>query len=154
LIGNVRFWDVTTSDYTKTINNNGIQFPLEQNVEVISVMAGIRANIAYRSIESYTNSIINTFDPTKESDRSRAADIFCPNSGCHISLRIVQGGNTSIYMLALTMDGSTDPLDAKSLKTKALNLRASNGPVTKVEILLIPDSEINDIPSTPTVLHS
>ena len=39
-----------------------------------------------------------------------------------------------------------------SLKTAAINLRASDGTVTQVELLLTPDAEKDGLPSDPEVL--
>ncbi|MFD2564757.1 M66 family metalloprotease [Aquimarina rubra] len=158
-LGEYASWDTTTDDYSNIQNNNGVQFPLERDVEVISVMAGVssvtpQANIAYKPIGPYTSSLIEVFDPNIEADRIRAADTFCPNNGCDVSVRVTQGGETKVYMLAMDLDDSIDPLDAKSFQTRAVNLRASDGAVTKVEVLLTPDAEINGLPDSPLILNS
>lgn len=152
-------WDATTNGYTKTNDNNGVQFAVEKDIQVISVMAGVsavtpQATILYPPIGPYQSGIIDLFDPTNETDRTKAASIYCPNGGCDVSLRIVQNGQTKILMLPIAMDAQADPLKNDSFKTRAVNLRASDGAVTNVELLLTPDSEMNGIPDNPEVLYT
>ncbi len=152
-------WDSGTNEYTKTMDNNGVQFAIENDIEVISVMAGAsavtpQATIVYPPVGPYTSGIITLFDPTLEADRANAAAMYCPNGGCDVSLRIVQGGETRIVMLPIEMDTTADALDAGSFKTRAVNLRASDGNVTKVELLRTPDAEQNGMPNSPDVLYS
>lgn len=157
--GTYTSWDPIANAYTKTIDNNGVQFAVENDTEVISIMAGVsavtpQATILYPPIGPYQSGIIDLFDPANESDRSKAASIYCPNGGCDVSLRIVQGGQTRTVMLAIAMDSEADPLKSDSFKTRAVNLIASDGNVTMVELLRTPDAEINGIPSNPEVLYS
>lgn len=152
-------WDSNTSAYTKTMDNNGVQFAVENDVQVISIMAGVsavtpQATILYPPIGPYQSGIIDLFDPTNESDRSKAASIYCPNGGCDVSLRIVQNGQTRTVMLPIAMDSEADPLKSDSFKTRAVNLLASDGDVTMVELLGTPDAEINGMPTNPEVLYS
>ncbi len=156
--GNYSSWDLTSNEYTKTMNNNGVQFAVENDITVISVMAGVsavtpQATIVYPPIGPYQSGIIDLFDPTNASDRSKAASIYCPNGGCDVSLRIVQGGNTRVVLLPIAMDPTADPLKSNSFNTRAVNLRASDGNVTKVELLRTPDAETNGIPNSPEVLY-
>jgi len=152
-------WDATTKTYTNNMDNNGVQFPLEKDTQVISIMAGVsavtpQATILYPPIGPYQSGIIDLFDPAIEADRSKAASIYCPNGGCDVSLKIVQNGQTRIVMLPIAMDAGADPLKSNSFKTRAVNLRATDGEVTMVELLGTPDAEINGIPSSPEVLYS
>ncbi|MDH7447083.1 M66 family metalloprotease [Aquimarina sp. 2201CG14-23] len=157
--GNYASWDDTSLDYSNTITNDGVSYAIERNIEVISVMAGVssvtpQANIIYNPIGPYTSGIIDLFDPTIEDDRLRADAIYCPQGGCDVSLRIVQGGVTKVYMLPIDLDNTLDPLDSKSFKTRAVNLRASNGTVSMIELLSTPDAEKNGLPTNPTLLDS
>lgn len=152
-------WDAMTNSYSKTMTNNGVEFAVENDIEVISVMAGVsavtpQATILYPPVGPYKSGIIELFDPTNETDRANAASKYCPNGGCDVSLRIVQGGETKLLMLPIDMDTTLEPLDSKSLKTRAVNLRASDGAVTMIELLLTPDVEINGMSENAEVLRS
>lgn len=152
-------WDATTNSYSNTIANNGVKFAVEKDVEVISVMAGVsavtpQATILYPPVGPYTSGLINIFDPTNETDRTTAASIYCPNGGCDVSVRIVQGGVTKLFMLPIAMDTTQDPLDPDSFLTRAVNLRASDGAVTSIDLLNTPDAEINGMSNNPQVLYS
>jgi hypothetical protein len=145
-------WDDQTGAYTKTVTNNGVEYPIERGVDVISVMAATsavspQATLVYPPIGTYSSGIIKTFDPSIEEDRNNAKKIFCEDGGCDLSIRVTQGGKVSVYMLG----ASLDPEDA-SLKTQAVNLKASNGEVTKIEFLSTPDAEVNGLPENPVVI--
>ena len=87
--------------------------------------------------------------------RKDTADVvFCPSGGCDVSVRIIQGGVTKTYMLALSLNTSADPLSAGSLQTRALNLPARDGEVTSVELLLTPNAEKNGLPVELEILSS
>ena len=157
--GRYASWDPMTNAYSNTMDSNGVQFAVESDTEVISVMAGVssvtpQATILYPPIGPYKSGIIDLFDPTNEADRANAAAIYCPNGGCDVSLRIVQGGETRLVMLPIDVDATMDALDAKSFKTRAVNLRASDGNVTRIELLRTPDAEQNGMPNSPDVLYS
>lgn len=150
-------WDVETGTYTKIVENNGVDFPVERDVDVITVMAATsavhpQATLVYPPIGPYSTGIIETFDPTIEADRNKAKEVFCEEGGCDTSLKITQGGKESIYMLRITLDPDEDPTKMSSLKTQAVNLRASDGEVSKVELLSTPDAEVNGLPENPDVL--
>lgn len=152
-------WDSEVKSYTNTVSNNGVEFAIESDIDVISIMAGVsavtpQATILYPPVGPYKSGIIELFDPTKETDRASAASKYCPNGGCDVSLRIVQDGEIKLFMLPIDMDASLEPLDSKSFKTRAVNLRASDGSVTKVELLNTPDAEVNGMPGSPEVLYS
>jgi hypothetical protein len=57
-------------------------------------------------------------------------------------------------MLAASWDPSANPLSSGSLQTAAVNLPASDGTVTQVELLLTPDAEHNGLPANPQVLYT
>lgn len=152
-------WDSESNDYTKVVSNNGVSYPVERDVSVLSVMASISGanqdvNMVYPPIGPYVAGLIELFDPRQAADREAAETKFCPGDGCDVSLKIVQGGVEKVYMLAASWDTAADPLNGNSLTTKALNLRASDGAVTRVDLWLTPDAEHNGLPSTPTVLYS
>ncbi len=152
-------WNQTAGAYTNPVSNNGVQFPIERDAQVISVMASISGanpdvNMVYPPIGPYTAGLIKLFDPRDASDRAEAAAIFAPAGGCDLSLRVIQGGVEKIYMLAAPWEPGASPFAGSSLKTEAINLPASDGPVTLAELLLTPDAQINGLPENPEVLYT
>jgi hypothetical protein len=151
-------WNQTAGAYTNTVSNNGVQYPLERDVQVISVMASISGakpdvNMVYPPIGPYTAGLIRLFDPRVAADRTAAASTgYVPSGGCDLSLRLIQDGVEKIYMLAAPWEPTASPLSSGSLKTEAINLPAADGPVTQVELLLTPDAQINGLPTNPQVL--
>ncbi|MCU0663523.1 MAG: M66 family metalloprotease [Myxococcota bacterium] len=158
-LGSYASWDSESKGYTEVVSNNGVSYPVERDVSVRSVMASVSGansdvNMVYPPIGPYVAGLIELFDPRQAADRTEAETAYCPSGGCDVSLKIMQGGVEKIYMLAASWDTSADPLNGNSLTTKALNLRASDGEVTRVDLLLTPDAEHNGLPGTPTVLYS
>jgi hypothetical protein len=150
-------WNDQDGDYTTHVGTGGVLYPIEQDVQVISVMAAMtladrNVNMIYPPIGPYEGNLIPTFDPTSASDRTAAAAVFAPDDGCDFTLRVTQGGQTKTYMLPASGTEGSDPYLNSSLKTAAVNLRASDGAVTGVELLLTPDAEINGLPGSPEVL--
>lgn len=158
-LGSYAAWNQATAGYTSTVSNNGVNYPLERDVDVITVMASISGakpdvNMVYPPIGPYVGGLIKLFDPRVAADRTSAQSIFAPAGGCDISLGILQGGIEKTYMLAAPWEPTLDPHVTNSLKTEAVNLRASDGPVTRVEMLLTPDAQINGLPANPQVLYT
>ncbi|NNM31063.1 MAG: hypothetical protein HKO57_16200, partial [Akkermansiaceae bacterium] len=153
-------WNQAAGDYSNYVSNNGVQYPLERDVQVVSVLASISGanpdvNMVYPPIGPFSGGLIRLFDPTSASDRADAISTgFAPGNGCDVSLRIQQGGVEKIYMLAAPWEPGLDPLAGSSLKTEALNLPAADGEVTRVELLLTPDAEVNGLPADPEVLYT
>ncbi len=152
-------WNQTTGDYTTTVSNNGVQYPTTRDTQVISIMASLcgsnpSINMVYPPIGPYTAGLIQLFDPTVAADRTAAQTKFAPTSGCDYCVRVVQGGVTKTYMLAASNLSSVDPLSESSLITEAINLPASGGAVTKIELLSTPNAEDNGLPANPTVLYT
>ncbi len=152
-------WNSTTKDYTSTVTTNGVNYPVERDVNVISIMASVSGAspevcMVYPPIGPYLGSLIRTFDPSVAADRTAAASIFAPSGGCDVCVRVVQGGVTNTYMLAASWDTAADPLNANSLQTAAVNLRASAGAVTKIELLYTPNAQVNGLPANPQVLYT
>ena len=52
------------------------------------------------------------------------------------------------------MDPSEDPTKMSSLKTQAINLKAAEGDVAKVELLSTPDAEVDGLPDRPRILDA
>ena len=158
-LGSYAKWNATTRDYTTLLTNNGVQYPLQRDQSVISIMAavsGASPNVCmvYPPIGPYTAGMIRLFDPTNAADRAAAASTFAPAGGCDATLRITQGGVVKTYMIAASYDTSADPLNASSLFTEAVNIPAADGAVTKVELLLTPDAQLNGLPANPQVLYT
>ncbi len=157
--GEYYLWDDATGDYTLRINNDGnVSFPTQRNQQVVSVMTSIsnatpEANIAYPPVGPYTSGMIPLFDPRVEADRN-AADNFCGDRGCDFTLKITQGGIVKYIMLGMNFDDTLPETDPKTFVTKAVNLLASDGEVTKVEVLKTPDANINGLPNMETILTS
>lgn len=153
-------WNQTAGAYTTTVSNNGVQFPTTRDTQVISIMATMSGvnpgvNMVYPPIGPYTSGLIRLFDPTVPADRTAAKNTaFAPSNGCDYCVRVVQGGVTKTYMLAASSLTSADPLNANSIETEAVNLPASGGAVTKIELLSTPNAEDNGLPANPAVLHT
>ena len=101
-------WEEQTGAYTKTVANNGVEYPIERDVDVISVMAATsavtpQATLVYPPIGPHSSGIIKTFDPSIEAHRNEAKEIFCEEGGCDLSLRVTQGGQSfGIYVKGFT----------------------------------------------------
>lgn len=158
-------WNAEDEAYTEqasTLDNVGIVFPLEQEVEVYSVMAACflgpgyeDINMIYPPLGPYLGNLMSTFDPRSADDRADAiARGFVPEGGSDYTLRILQGEETSYYMLPASGGATDDPLDFQTLQTRAVNVRASLGRVTEVTLLHTPDAEVNGLPAEPEVLAS
>jgi autotransporter-associated beta strand protein len=152
-------WNQTAGDYTTTVTNNGVQFPTTRDTQVISIMASLSGanpavNMVYPPIGPYTAGLIQLFDPTVAADRTAAQSKFAPTNGCDYSVRVVQGGVTKTYMLAASNLSTADPFAESSLITEAINLPASGGSVTKIELLSTPNAEDVGLPANPTVLYT
>lgn len=152
-------WNQTTGDYTTTVSNNGVQFPQQRDVQVISILASMSGakpavNMVYPPIGPYTAGLIRRFDPTVAADRTAAQSIFSPTNGSDYCVRVLQGGVTKTYMLAASSLTSPALTDAASLETEAINLPAADGTVTKIELLSTPNVEDVGLPANPTVLYT
>ena len=153
-------WNQATGGYTTTVSNNGVQFPTTRDASVISILASVSGsnpgiNMVYPPIGPYTSGLIRLFDPTVAADRTAATNTnFAPSSGCDYCVRVLQGGVSKTYMLAASNLTSVDPFDEASLITEAINLPASGGAVTKIELLSTPNVEDVGLPANPTVLYT
>ncbi|WP_233246120.1 M66 family metalloprotease [Coraliomargarita sinensis] len=159
-LGQFATWDPATSDYTDPLATpDGVNYPIERDVEVISLLASVsgptpEACMVYPPIGPYTAGLIKRFDPTVEADRLEAQEIYSPSAGCDASLRVTQGGVVRTYLLRAEWLPFISPSSAAGLKTAAINLPASDGEVTRVELLLTPDADSQGLPDEPQVLHT
>ncbi len=150
-------WDDAAGKYSKVLSPNDL--PIERNVDVISILAGLcaatpEANIVYPPIGPYTSGLVPLFDPAIPADRARAAEGFAPAGGCDLTLRVVQGGQIKTVMLPISWNPGDDPLSGGSYRTHAINLPARDGKVTRIDLLLTPDAEKNGLTAAPKVLDS
>lgn len=155
--GNYYKWDDATGGYTKLVASDGVTYPIEQDVPVISVMAamtlaGADVNMVYPPIGPYRGNRIRTFDPRLEADREAARKVLSPKGGCDFTLKVTQGGRDSFYLLPASAGEDKDPKKLRSLTTAAVNVRGADGPVTAVELLHSPEADRAGLPDKPTVL--
>jgi hypothetical protein len=150
-------WNQSAGTYSKKVANNGVSYPVERDVDVVSVMAAISAsspnvNMIYPLIGPYKAGLIELYEPSNAAHRLKADAGFCPANGCDVSLRVYQGGKRKTYMLASSWDPTLSPTNNSALSTQAVNLRVADGKVTRIELLLTPDAEKNGLPNRPQVL--
>lgn len=150
-------WDDATGDYTRKVENDGVTYPIEQDVPVISVMAAMTmadadVNMVYPPIGPYRGNLIRTFDPRVAADRDAARNVFSPKGGCDFTLRITQGGKESFHLLAASASEGKESKVLRSLTTAAVNLRGDQGPLSAVELLYTPKADQVGLPEKATVL--
>ncbi len=150
-------WHHYLGDFATVLKNDGVRFPIERDVEVYSVMAAAsavteEANFIYTVIGPYRSGLIDTFDPTVEADRRRARTLDIGR--WDVSLRIEQGGVIRTFMLPMAWRPDDDPLDGDSLQTRAVNVPARDGEVTRAELLLTPEAHVHGLPACPKVLYA
>lgn len=150
-------WDAATGSYSKPVTNNGVDYPVERDIDVITVMIGTTPrtglSLVYAPIGPHLASSARRFDPTNATDRADAARVYCDKNaeygGCNVTVRVTQGGTTRLYML----DARWYPqYESQNVETRAINLPARDGPVTRVELLFTPRVETNGMPAAPAVL--
>ena len=154
--GNYFKWDDATGDYTKKVESNGVNYPIAQDVPVISVMAAMTmvdadVSMIYPPIGPYRGNVTRTFDPRDAADRAAARNIFSPKGGCDFTLKITQGGKEHFYLLPASA-GDEAGKKLRSLATEAVNLRATDGAVTAVELLYTPKADEAGLPENPKLL--
>lgn len=151
-------WNVWWRDYRDVLKSDGVNFPLERDVEVCSVMAAVcapteEANFIYPLVGPYRSGLIDTFDPAKEEDRRRARRLKSYGGGWDVCLRIEQGGQTQTFMMPMEWRPEDDPTDPDCLQTRAVNLPTRDGKVTRAQLLLTPEAEVHGLPDEPQVLY-
>lgn len=156
--GNYATWSDETKDYTNVLESDGVTLPTERNVKVYSVMtvlskATAQAHIVYPPIGPYTSGVIKTFNPKNANDRIKAKQTYCPDGGCDATLKVIQGGNINYYMLPIAHESNEIILDV-STTTKAINLKASNGEITKIELLYTPNADTDGLSDNPTSFYT
>ncbi len=150
-------WDEATGDYTCKVMSNGVNYPIAQDVSVISVMAAMSMtnldlNMIYPPIGPYRGNLIRTFDPRVAADREAARKVFSPISGCDFTLKITQGGKERFYLLPASAEDGNDSKKLRSLMTEAVNLKAEDGAVAAVDLLYTPKADESGLTDNPQVL--
>jgi hypothetical protein len=145
-------WNDQTKDYTTKVTNNGIEYPVERDVDVISILAAVSSsnpevNHVCAPIGPYKAGLIKLFDPRSSSDRDKAQKIFT-SENCDVSLKITQGGKQKIYMVPIAWTSKKDHCEVHGM-----NLPARDGTVTKVELIRTPNAEVNGLGNNPNVLY-
>lgn len=153
-------WDTLSNDYSLLQRGTGVDYPLEEDVEVYTLMAGCflgegyqDISIVYPAVGPYNGNLLYRFDPRSAADRADAiAKGFVPNEGSDFSLRVLQGGDTSYYMLRASGSFDDDPYTYHDYKGVGVNVPASGGRIEEIVLLHTPDAEINGLPENPEVL--
>lgn len=152
------FLEANSYPFSDIVKNKDNLFPIEDHVEVYSVLFSVSAvtpdegNFIYPVIGPYTSGLIETFDPDVEADRKKARRF--STGAWDITLRIEQGGKTKTFMIPLAWDEDGDPLNIDSFLTHAVNVPTRDGQVTKAKVLLTPEVTINGLPENPRILFS
>lgn len=155
--GEYRQWSNSTNSYSIPIVNNGVNYPTQRDIQVIAVMAGKssvtpQADIVYPPIGPFDGNLIRIFDPQVALDRTDAATIFCPSFGCDYTLKVVQGGLTKYMMLPMGFDPAiVDETNSATFSTKAVNLPASAGTITSIQLLNTPNAQVNGLGAATVV---
>ena len=152
-------WNDSTFVYNRIVQPSTTQLPIVRDVSVISLMASTSSvvadvNLVYPPIGPYRSGLIERFDPRDAAQVERARTSFCPSGSCDYSLRVRQGGVTSVYLLPLRALPDVELTARNASQTAAVNVPAADGTVTRVELLLTPrNGEGIDI-ETATVLNT
>ncbi len=150
-------WNQETGAYDKIIENEGMRFPVERDVEVISLLvtanaAVPEANIIYDPIGPYEAGLARVFDADSAKSRAEAQGFGYTAEKCNVCLKVTQGGKVRTYLLPIKVSVDDDPL--KAFTVSAINLPARDGEVTRVELLHAPDVMTRGITSSTKVLST
>ena len=150
-------WDDANGGYTRKVVSNGVNYPIAQDVPVISVMAAMSMtnldiNMIYPPIGPYRGNLIRIFDPQVAADREAARKVYSPNGACDFTLKIIQGDKARFCLLPASASENNDSKKLRSLSTAAVNLRAEDGAVTAVELLSTPKADESGLPEKPQLL--
>lgn len=131
-------WNQDTGAYDKLIENDGVKLPIQQDADVISIMASANAavpdaNIIYPPIGPYKAGLIRRFDANSAEDREAAGKFGYTPGTCNACLRVTQGGKMKAYLIPVKVSPEEDPL--KAFNVSAVNVPASEGEITQIELL-------------------
>ena len=106
----------------------------------------------YVPVGPYVSNLLRLYDPRNATDRALASVGYCGYvhwkfTSCHWSLRVVQGGVESIYLL---------PADGHSYTGThgAINLPSSAGDITLIQLLATTSANVYGLPAQEEVLDS
>ena len=105
-------------------------------------------------IGPYKAGLLQRFDADSAVDRKRAEAFGFSAETCDLCLRVTQGAGTRTYLLAANVDPRADPLKSGSFATTAINLPVSDGPITRIELLHVPDVMRCGLDACSTLLHA
>ncbi len=153
--GAYRRWDPETASFSLPAEQDETRPAGADDVEVISLLGSAslvtrEANIVYPPIGPYRAGTVRLYDATSAEDRAgaRAAGL----ANVNLCLRVTQGGRESTYLVDDPLDPAQDPLDPASFHVFAINLRAEEGEVTRVELLHTPGVLDTGLPEDPDVV--
>lgn len=153
-------WNDTEKRYSQPVPaTTSARYPVEMNIPVISVIATTTlsdrsVNLVYEPVGPYIGNVIRTFDPTDRKDREDAKKMYCPKKGCDFTLKIIQDKKTSYFMIPHAAEEGDNPMSMHSVKINAVNVKASAGAVSAVDLLHTPDAETFGLNGKPEVLTS
>jgi hypothetical protein len=142
-------WNTSTNDYSNTVQNDGVLFPIQHDVDVYSVVVIINPPTQdvyhiYDPIGPYNSGLIRLFNPNVAQDQADVQSAYPDHTGgFDYTIKIHQDTTTTFAMLPIEHDSSADPNDGNFFYTFAINVPASDGPVTKVKIFKTLDAEVN-----------
>ncbi len=150
-------WNQETGEYDEVIENNGVLFPIERDVDVISLLVTAnavvpKANIIYAPIGPYTAGLIRVFDADSAEDRAAAEKVGYTANRCNVCVKVTQGGKVKTYLMLAKVSADDDPL--RSFNASAINLAARDGEVTEVDLLHTPDVIEKGVTADSKVLYS
>lgn len=151
-------WDPLTNAYTNYRENDGVKYSLDGYSDVYSIIINVNpptpeGNFVYPPVGPYESGVIRLFDPNNAQDRTDIPAAYSEHSGgFDYTLRITQGTKVTYSMLPIEHDANFDPLSKKYFTTYAVNVKASDGVVSNVELLLTPDAEVNGLPAEETII--
>ena len=125
-----------------------MQYPILDDVEVYSVLVAIHpsnkdTNYVYPPIGSYDAALIKLFDPNNADDMLEIKDVYSDHiGGFDYTIKIKQGDIVTYATIPVAHDTS-NPLDGSLFYTYAVNVPASDGPVTKVILYKTLDAQVN-----------
>jgi len=156
-IGEYAQWNQETGKYDKVIKNDGMRFPIERDVEVITLLASANvvapdANIIYPPIGPYKAGLIRRFDADSSEDRAKAQEFGYNDETCNVCLRVTQNGKVTSYLIKVRLSRDDDPM--QTFNVSAINLPAGDGDITKAELLYAPDVIEKGITPEHTVLYT
>jgi hypothetical protein len=155
--GHYAKWNPQTGDYDQIVENNGVLFPIERDIDVISVLVTANAvvsdaNIIYPPIGPYKGGLISRFDANSAEDRQRALDVHYTTARCNVALRITQGDTTRNYLTRLSVSPDDDP--NRAFAVGAINLPARDGDVKSVELLYCPELMASGVTGNARTLYA